>query len=70
VTGCENFAEVWEKVRSSFVIKDGIIRHKVITKDLRKAKKCLQGKRRAGLIGAQKRWQGHSKTMAKERKVK
>ena len=69
VTGCENFGEVWEKVRSSFVIKDGIIRHKVVTKDLRKAKKCLQGRRRAGLIGAQKRWQSHSKAIAKERKV-
>ena len=69
VTDCENFAEVWEKVRPAFVIKDGTIKHKVVTKDLRKAKKCLQGRRRAGLIGAQKRWQSHSKSIAKERKV-
>ena len=69
VTGCENFGEVWEKVRSAFVIKDGTIRHKVVTKDLRKARKCLQGRRRAGLISAQKRWQSHGKAIAKERKV-
>lgn len=69
VTGCENFGEVWEKVRSAFVIKAGTIRHKVVTKDLRKARKCLQGRRRAGLVGAQKRWQSHGKAIAKERKV-
>ncbi len=69
VTDCENFAEVWEKIKPAFVIKDGTIRHKVVTKDLRKARKCLQSRRKAGLIGAQKRWQNHSKVIAKERKV-
>jgi uncharacterized protein YdaU (DUF1376 family) len=69
VTGCENFGEIWEKIRPAFVTKDDTIRHKVVTKDLRKARKCLQSRRRAGLIGAQKRWQSHSKAMAKERKV-
>jgi len=70
VAGCENFGKIWEKIRPAFVIKDDTIRHKVVTKDLRKARKCLQSRRRAGLIGAQKRWQSHSKAVAKERKVK
>ena len=70
VTGCENFIEVWEKISAAFVIKDDTIRHKVVTKDLRKARKCLQGRRRAGLIGAQKRWQSHGKAIAKKSKVK
>lgn len=69
VTDCENFAEVWEKIKPAFIIKDGTIRHKVVTKDLRKARKCLQSRRKAGLIGAQKRWQSHGGAIAKERKV-
>jgi len=55
VTGCENFGEIWEKIKTNFVIKDSTIRHKVITKDLRKAKKFSQAKRRAGLASAKAR---------------
>jgi uncharacterized protein YdaU (DUF1376 family) len=69
VTDCENFGKIWEKISAAFVVKDDTIRHKVVTKDLRKARKCLQGRRKAGLIGAQKRWQSHSKAIGKERKV-
>jgi hypothetical protein len=74
VTGCENFGEIWEKIKINFVIKDSTIRHKTISKDLRKAKKFLQGQRRAGIKGAKKRWgsysEPNSKTIAKLSKVK
>jgi len=60
VTGCESFLDIWEKIKTNFVIKDSTIRHKVVTKDLRKAKKFLQGQRKAGLRGAKKRWGCHS----------
>jgi len=73
VTGCENFGEIWEKVRPAFVIKDDTIRHKVVTKDLRKARKLFQNKRRAGLASAKARrtpLQQYSNGVAtKERKV-
>jgi len=74
VTGCENFGAIWEKIKSAFVIKDDTIRHKVVTKDLRRARKCLQGRRKAGLMGAQRRWQSYSgadvNAIAKKSKVK
>lgn len=74
VTGCENFGEVWEKIKTNFVIKNDMIRHKIVSKNLRKAKKCLQNRRRAGLIGAQKRWQSpgdsNGESVAKKRKDK
>jgi len=60
VAGCENFLDIWEKIKDVFVIKDSTIRHKVVTKDLRKAKKFLQGQRKAGLRGAKKRWGRYS----------
>ncbi len=70
----ENFLEIWEKIKSSFVIKDSTIRHKIVSKNLRSAKKSLQAKRRAGLASAKARrallQQCSDGVVTKKRKVK
>lgn len=70
----ENFEKIWEKIESKFQIKNGIIKHKRVTAELRRARKFLQHQRQAGLKGAQKRWGGYSdpngNDIAKESKGK
>lgn len=55
----EQFEKIWEKVSKKFQIRNGVIRHKRVTKELRRAKKLLENKRKAGLSGAKIRWQSH-----------
>ena len=55
ITNCENFKAVWEKVKCQFVIKNSTISNKTVTKDLRKAKKFVQAKRKAGLASGRAR---------------
>ena len=45
-----------------------MIKHKRVTKELKRAKKFRQAKSRAGLKGASKRWHGQSTAITKERK--
>ncbi len=68
---CENveeFEEIWQGISKKFQTRNGAIKHKRVTKELRKAKKFIQAKRRAGLKGAEKRWHSHSTVVTKERK--
>ena len=76
---CQNereFEILWEKISKKFQSRNGVIKHKRVTKELRKAKKFRQARRKAGLKGAQVTWQSHNRTnstdnstaMAKERK--
>lgn len=53
-----------------FQIRNGVIKHKRVTKELRKAKKYRQAKSRAGIKGAEERWHSHSIAVTEERKVK
>jgi len=68
----ENFEKVWKKIESKFQKNNGKIRHKRVSKELRRVKKFLQNQRSAGLRGAQKRWQAYTNpngnTIAKESK--
>jgi uncharacterized protein YdaU (DUF1376 family) len=57
---CSDFENVWQNVAKKFQTRNGVIRHKRVTKELRMAKKFIQHQRKAGLTGASKRWQGHS----------
>lgn len=57
---CENFEQIWEKIAKKFQTRKGVIRHKRVTQELRRAKKFLQGQRASGLRGDQKRWARHS----------
>ena len=52
---CENFEKTWERIAKKSQTRKGVIRHKRVTKELRRAKKFAQDKRRAGLASAAKR---------------
>ena len=56
ICNCENFKKVWKKISKKFQISNGYIKHKRVTRELRKARKFMQDKHRAGLKGAEKRW--------------
>jgi len=52
-----NFSRIWEKVlKKKFQIKSGKLAHKVVTRELRRAKRLLQTQSTAGLMGAKRRW--------------
>jgi uncharacterized protein YdaU (DUF1376 family) len=55
----EQFEKIWEKVSKKFQIRSGVIKHKRVTKELKRARDLLQAKRKAGLNGAKQRWQNH-----------
>lgn len=57
---CKNFEKIWEKIGKKFQTREGVIRHKRVTKELRRAKKFMQSQRKSGLRGAQVRWGRHS----------
>lgn len=59
---CEDFENIWPKVAKKFITRNGVIKHKRVSRELRKIKKLLQDKSRAGVKGAQKRWHSQSDT--------
>jgi uncharacterized protein YdaU (DUF1376 family) len=71
---CEEFEKIWETISREFQTRGGVIRHERVTKELRRAKKLRQAKRRGGLSTAQKRWHrgslANSTAIAKERERK
>ena len=52
---CDDFEKVWEKIAKKFQTRNGVIRHKRVTKELTRAKKFAQRQRTAGLASAKKR---------------
>ena len=75
LTNCKNvqeFEKLWQKVSKKFRNRNGVIKHKRVTKELNRARKYRQACVKAGLRGAKKRWHGHSDpnsvAMTKERK--
>jgi uncharacterized protein YdaU (DUF1376 family) len=69
----EEFEKIWERISKKFqVSRSGVIKHKRVTKELKKARNFRQAKSRAGLSGARKRWHSDSSqssdSIAKERK--
>jgi len=57
---CENVEEfegIWRGISKKFQTRNGVIKHKRVTKELRKAKKFIQHQREAGLASARKRQQ-------------
>jgi uncharacterized protein YdaU (DUF1376 family) len=56
----KDFGKIWESISKKFQIRKGMIKHKRVTKELRRAKKLQQAKRKAGLKGAQVTWQSRS----------
>jgi len=68
----EEFEKIWQRISKKFQLRNGTIRHKRVTKELKRAKHYRQLCSRAGLKGASKRWGGHSRpngvAVAKEMK--
>jgi uncharacterized protein YdaU (DUF1376 family) len=57
---CDNvqqFEQFWHTIAKKFQVRNGVIKHKRVTKELRKAKKMLQARRKAGQKGARVTWQ-------------
>jgi uncharacterized protein YdaU (DUF1376 family) len=53
---CENFEKVWEFVKQKFIIKNGRIFHKRVTKELYRAKQLSQTQSQKGVKGMKSRW--------------
>jgi uncharacterized protein YdaU (DUF1376 family) len=53
---CENFAKVWEFVKQKFIIKNGRVFHKRVSKELDRAKKLSQVQSEKGVKGMKSRW--------------
>jgi uncharacterized protein YdaU (DUF1376 family) len=71
VCNCDNtqqFEQLWQIVSKKFQVRNGVIKHKRVTKELTKAKKFIQAKRKAGVKGANKRWHSHNTAITKETK--
>ena len=64
----KSFEKIWQSISKKFQTRNGVIKHKRVTKELKRAKKFRQAKRRAGLKGADKRWHSQRTAIAKERK--
>ena len=64
ITKCRNIEKVWQKIKNKFQIKEGQITHKRVTRELRKAKRLMQAKRKGGLTTAKKRKQSCSTPMS------
>ncbi|MBN2593759.1 MAG: hypothetical protein JXA81_09650 [Sedimentisphaerales bacterium] len=66
------FEKIWQRISKKFQLRKGFIRHKRVTKELKKAKHFRQVCAKAGLKGASRRWGGHNNpngdAIAKERK--
>ena len=68
----EEFEKIWQRISKKFRLRKDIIRHKRVTKELKKARHFRQVCSKAGVKGASKRWGGHNNpnggAIAKERK--
>ena len=53
----EELEEIWQNISKKFQTRNGVIKHKRVTKELRRAKKFIQHQRKAGLASARKRQQ-------------
>ena len=58
----EEFEKIWQRMSKKFRLRKGILHHKRVTKELSRAKKLLQAKRKGGLSTARKR--RHSTSIA------
>jgi len=64
----KTFEKIWQNISKKFQTRNGVIKHKRVTKELKRAKKFRQAKSRAGLKGANKKWHSQSTAITKERR--
>ena len=63
ICNCENteeFEKYWKKISKKFQTRNGVIKHKRVSEEIKRAKKFMQTCTQAGLRGAKKRWGGYS----------
>jgi uncharacterized protein YdaU (DUF1376 family) len=53
---CENFDKVWDFIKQKFIIKNGRVFHKRVSKELDRAKKLSQVQSEKGVKGMKSRW--------------
>jgi len=56
----DEFEKIFQRIEKKFQLRNGKIRHKRVTKELRKAKRFWQLFIKSGVKGAKKRWHGDS----------
>ncbi|MDD5011575.1 MAG: DUF1376 domain-containing protein, partial [Phycisphaerae bacterium] len=61
---CQDFEKVWEFIKQKFVIKNGKISHKRVSKELDRAKKLSQVQSERAVKAATKRWQNDAPSNA------
>jgi len=64
------FEKIWHRIGKKFVSKNSKLKHKRVTKELRRARHLIQVRSRAGLKGSAARWQTHSKAITNENETK
>ncbi|MCP4262866.1 MAG: YdaU family protein [Planctomycetes bacterium] len=64
----KTFEKIWQNISKKFQTRNGVIKHKRVTKELSRARKFRQAKSKAGLKGADKRWHSQSTAITKGRK--
>lgn len=57
----EEFEAIWQRISKKFQLRKGVIRHKRVSKELKKVRQYRQACAEAGLKGASKRWGGHNR---------
>jgi uncharacterized protein YdaU (DUF1376 family) len=61
---CQDFEKVWEFIKQKFIIKNGKISHKRVSKELDRAKKLSQVQTEKAVKAAVKRWQNDTPSNA------
>jgi uncharacterized protein YdaU (DUF1376 family) len=60
----EEFEKIFQRMSKKFQLRKGVIRHKRVTKELKKAKHFRQLFSKSGVKGAKKRWHGDGPLIA------
>ena len=63
---CDNFENIWEKIKSRFKEKNKKISHKDVNKELARILKLSQVRSEAGVKGMKGRWNPDNKTITKD----
>lgn len=56
---CNSTTGTWSRVKKKFISTNGFVKHKRVSKEIKKAKRFIQAKSEAGVKGAKARWQSH-----------
>jgi len=63
------FEKIWQNISKKFQTRGGVIKHKRVTEELKRAKKFRQARSKAGLKGANRRWHSHNAAITKAKQL-